>query len=67
MINEELDTAVHDLCYAINDICLGSVERAVQDAAVRGLIANWNDHNQHAIIDEAAELKTWEEECSANP
>ena len=59
MNNPNLETALADLCAAIREITLGSVESAVIDAAARELIANWNDHNRADPIDEAAELGNW--------
>ena len=59
MNNPNLETALSDLCEAIRDVTLGSVEDAVIDAAARELITNWNDHNREDPIDEAAELANW--------
>jgi hypothetical protein len=59
--NEELQMRLLELCEAIQMLCLGSVEWAVQDAAGRALIASWNDHTPENPIDEAAELSDWHE------
>lgn len=57
-MNEELNTALHDLQEAIENITLGSIEEAVIQVAGEELIANWNDHNE-VKIDEAAPMQEW--------
>jgi hypothetical protein len=59
MENENLNTALTDLVDAIRGITLGSVENTVITAAGEELIRNWNDHNPHDPINEAAELEAW--------
>lgn len=59
MNNENLETALADLCDAIRAVTLGSIESAVIEAAARELITNWNDHHADDPIDEAAELANW--------
>jgi len=61
MNNENLEAALGDLCEAIRNVTLGSIEYVVMDAAARELIANWNDHNADDPIDEVAELANWAE------
>ncbi|MFZ5497282.1 MAG: hypothetical protein ACOZE5_18320 [Verrucomicrobiota bacterium] len=60
MNNPNVELALGDLCEAIREITLGSVESAVIKAAGRELIMNWNDHNPDEPIDEAVELANWE-------
>jgi hypothetical protein len=64
MVNENLNTALFDLVNGIRGQCLGSVESVVIHEAGKALISNWNDHNSDDPIDEALEMKEWENECS---
>lgn len=59
MNNENLETALGDLCSAIRNVTLGNIESSVMDAAARELIANWNDNNPDDVINEAEELANW--------
>lgn len=59
MNNENLEAALGDLCAAIRNVTLGNIESVVIDAAVRELIASWNDNNPDDLIDEAVELENW--------
>ena len=36
---------IEELTNAIKDICLGSIEAVVIEAAVNELLLNWNDHS----------------------
>jgi hypothetical protein len=45
-MNKELELRITELKKAIADICLGSVETVVIEAAVNELVQNWEDHNK---------------------
>ena len=53
------EQTVMELLACIEDLCLGSCTWDVQDAAVRALIAHWNEHNPEQIIDEVQILEWW--------
>jgi len=59
MENQNLETALCDLIEAIKGITLGSVTSTVIEGAAKGLICNWNDHNEEKIH-VCTELNNWE-------
>lgn len=64
-MNNNLNTALSDLCDAIRSVTLGSVERSVMSESGKALILNWNDHNPDDKINESLELAEWEYEIEA--
>ena len=66
-MKNDLSIALLDLIEGIHSATLGSVEPLVIQAAGKGLIENWNDHNdKDNQISVGMELYNWEDWCNTD-